>query len=179
MKSYLVAASILVFFAIALVPMMPGFAVHSASAAMQTPSVRAQQSENSEEMRGQAEEGIKHLLVSQVEAWNRKDLEGFMEGYWHSPDLTFFSGGNIARGWNAALQRYQQRYQSKGADMGKLEFQDLHIDLLSRQAAIVTGSWHLTMPDGKQPHGLFTLIVKKMQPGWRIVHDHTSSAEEK
>jgi beta-aspartyl-peptidase (threonine type) len=102
-----------------------------------------------------------------------------MEGYWHSPDLTFFSGGNIARGWNAALQRYQQRYQSKGADMGKLEFQDLHIDLLSRQAAVVTGSWHLTMPDGKQPHGLFTLIVKKMQPGWRIIHDHTSSAEEK
>jgi beta-aspartyl-peptidase (threonine type) len=100
-----------------------------------------------------------------------------MDGYWHSPDLTFFSGGNESKGWNAALQRYQQRYQSKGKEMGKLDFQDLNIDVLGRQAAFVRGSWHLTMPDGKQPHGLFTLVFKKMPGGWKIVHDHTSSAE--
>jgi hypothetical protein len=61
--------------------------------------------------------------------------------------------------------------------MGKLEFQDLNIDLLSRRSAVVTGKWQLTMSDGKQPHGLFTLIFKRMQNGWRIVHDHTSAAE--
>jgi beta-aspartyl-peptidase (threonine type) len=66
--------------------------------------------------------------------------------------------------------------------MGKLEFQKLNIDLLSRRSAVVTGQWQLTMsdgktPDGKQPHGLFTLIFKRLPTGWKIVHDHTSAAE--
>jgi len=59
--------------------------------------------------------------------------------------------------------------------MGKLEFQDLKIDVLGRRVAVVTGKWQLTMSDGKQPHGLFTLVMKKMPGGWRIVHDHTSA----
>jgi ketosteroid isomerase-like protein len=129
------------------------------------------------DQRADLEEGIKHLLLSQVEAWNHGNLEGFMQGYWHSPDLTFFSGGTETRGWEPTLARYRQRYQAEGKEMGKLEFQKLNIDLLSRRSAVVTGEWHLTMSDGKQPHGLFTLIFKRLPAGWRIVHDHTSAAE--
>lgn len=138
-----------------------------------------QQPANPQEGKTEAEEGIKHLLVSQVKAWNQGDLQGFMSGYWHSPELTFFSGATVSSGWQAALQRYQNRYQGTGKEMGRLEFQDLNIDLLGPRAAVVTGKWQLTMSDGKTPHGLFTLILKKLQDGWRIVHDHTSSAEEK
>ena len=126
------------------------------------------------ERREQAKEGIKHLLVSQVEAWNHGNLEGFMQGYWRSPNLTFFSGASMTQGWEPTLARYKQRYQSEGKEMGRLEFQDLDIDLLSGRAAVVTGKWQLTLKDGKQPHGLFTLIMKRMPGGWKIVHDHTS-----
>ena len=122
---------------------------------------------------------IKHLLTAQVDAWNKGDLQGFMAGYWNSPDLTFFSGGNVAHGWQAALERYQRNYQSTGKEMGHLEFQDLNIDQLGERAAVARGSWHLTMSDGKTPHGLFTLILKRFPNGWKIVHDHTSVAEEK
>jgi beta-aspartyl-peptidase (threonine type) len=135
----------------------------------------AQQPETPEEVRAGMEEGIKHILVSQIEAWNHGKLEGFMQGYWHSPDLTFFSGASITQGWEPTLLRYRQRYQAEGKEMGKLEFQDLKIDVLGRRAAVVTGKWQLTMSDGKQPHGLFTLVMKKMPGGWRIVHDHTSA----
>lgn len=135
--------------------------------------------DSEEQKRAALEEGIKHVLVSQIEAWNKGNLQGFMNGYWNSPDLTFFSGDTVAHGWEQALQRYQQRYQSQGKEMGKLEFQDLNIDLLSPKAAVVTGRWQLTMSDGKQPHGLFTLIMKRIPPtGWKIVHDHTSSAAD-
>ena len=124
------------------------------------------------------QEGIKRLLFSQVGAWNHGKLEDFMQGYWHSPDLTFFSGDTVTKGWEPTLLRYRQRYQSEGKEMGKLEFQDLKVDLLSPRAAVVTGRWQLTMSDGKQPHGLFTLILKRISPEeWRIVHDHTSAAE--
>jgi ketosteroid isomerase-like protein len=128
-----------------------------------------------EEAREQIEEAVKHLLVSQVEAWNKGNLEGFMQGYWQSPDLTFFSGTAITKGWEPTIARYRKSYQSEGREMGHLEFQDLAIDPLSARSAVVTGKWQLSMKDGKQPHGLFTLILKRIPgAGWRIVHDHTS-----
>ena len=120
---------------------------------------------------------IRSLLAEQVEAWNHGDLEGFMDGYWRSPDLTFFSGANISQGWQAALERYQHSYQGTGKEMGKLEFELISVDVLAPGAAVVKGRWKLTMSDGKTPHGLFTLILRKMNDGWRIVHDHTSAGE--
>jgi ketosteroid isomerase-like protein len=131
--------------------------------------------EPSPEGRNQQEQQIKAALLSQVEAWNRGKLEDYMEGYWHSPDLTFFSGASVTRGWEPTLERYRQRYKASGREMGQLEFQNLAIDVLGANSAVVTGKWQLTMSDGKQPHGLFTLIVKRLPVGWRIVHDHTSA----
>ena len=176
MKRNLIASASVVLLILALCPARLGL---SQSTPENQNQAKSQQADNSEQGREEAEEGIKHLLVTQVEAWNKGDLEGFMGGYWHSPDLTFFSGGNIAKGWQAALQRYQRNYQGTGKEMGHLEFQDLNIDLLGGRSAVVTGKWHLTMSDGRTPHGLFTLVLKRLQNGWRIVHDHTSSAEEK
>lgn len=144
----------------------------------ETPAQAAAQQEEKElsaEMREQLKQSIKHVLISQVEAWNHGNLENFMAGYWNSPGLTFFSGGTVTKGWKPTLTRYQQRYQSGGNQMGHLEFQDLDIDLLSRRSAVVTGKWKLTMSDGKTPHGLFTLIFMRFPEGWKIVHDHTSA----
>lgn len=139
------------------------------------PKDNSQWEETPADQRADLEEGIKRVLLSQVEAWNHGNLEDFMQGYWHSPDLTFFSGATETRGWEPTLARYRQRYQAEGKEMGKLEFQKLNFDLLSRRSAVVTGQWQLTMSDGKQPHGLFTLIFKRMPAGWKIVHDHTSA----
>jgi uncharacterized protein (TIGR02246 family) len=124
-----------------------------------------------------AQTTIREVLEQQTEAWNRHDLEGFMQGYWHSPELTFFSGATEHRGWDAAMERYRKAYQSEGRQMGKLEFSDLQIETLGPATAFVRGNFHLTMPDGKQPHGIFTLVFRKFPEGWRIIHDHTCAAE--
>lgn len=120
---------------------------------------------------------IQKVLEQQQAAWNRHDLTAFMDGYWHSQGLTFFSGAEAYSGWDAAFERYKKRYQSEGREMGKLEFSDLNIQALGPDAAFVRGAWKLTMSDGKTPHGLFTLVFRKMPEGWKIVHDHTSAAE--
>ena len=73
------------------------------------------------------ENAIRKVLRSQVEAWNRHDLEGFMAGYWNSPALTFFSGATETHGWQATLDRYRKNYQAPGAEMGELEMKDIHL----------------------------------------------------
>jgi beta-aspartyl-peptidase (threonine type) len=120
---------------------------------------------------------VEHVLRTQQDAWNHHDLDAFMTGYWNSADLTFFSGAKQASSWQATLDRYRATYASPGHEMGTLEFSALRIEMLGRDAAFVRGAWHLTMSDGKTPHGLFTLIFRKFPEGWKIIHDHTSAAE--
>ncbi len=120
---------------------------------------------------------IKSVLRAQQDAWNRHDLETFMAGYWNSSDLTFFSGGHENRGWQQALDHYRATYTGPGHEMGKLEFANLRVELLGPDAAFVRGEYHLTMPNGKTPHGLFTLVFRKFPDGWKIIHDHSSAAE--
>ncbi len=119
--------------------------------------------------------GVEAILHQQAEAWNRQDLDAFMTGYWNSPELTFFSGAKQVSGWQPTLERYRKTYQGEGREMGKLEFSDLNVQALGSDAAFVRGAWHLTMSDGKTPHGLFTLVFRKFPNGWKIVHDHTSA----
>ncbi len=117
---------------------------------------------------------IRALLAAQQAAWNHCDIDGFMEGYWHSPKLRFASGGTITRGWQQTLQRYRARY-GDCAKMGKLGFSDLQVSVFSNTAAQVFGHWRLTRQDD-QPHGLFTLTLAKKHGHWRIIADHTSAA---
>ena len=126
---------------------------------------------------GDVRSAVEQVLRVQQDAWNRHDLEAFMAGYWNSPELTFFSGVHETSGWQGALERYRKVYQGEGKEMGKLEFSDLKVEPLGDDAAFVRGAWHLTLSDGKTPHGLFTLVFRKFPDGWKIVHDHTSAAE--
>jgi len=120
---------------------------------------------------------VMRVLHAQQDAWNRHDLDAFMDGYWKSPDLTFFSGAKESKGWEATIERYRATYQSAGKEMGELEFSELKIEPLGPESAFVRGVWQLTMSDGKTPHGRFTLVFRKFPEGWKIIHDHTSAAE--
>lgn len=123
-----------------------------------------------------AEGAIREVLDRQVSRWNAADLEGFAETYWRSPELVFQSGGDRTEGWEEMLARYRRRYQGEGRAMGRLEFRDLRVRVLGPDSGYAFGRWHLTMPDGSTPTGLFTLVLRKLPEGWRIVLDHTSVA---
>lgn len=123
-------------------------------------------------------EAIKQVLKVQEFDWNRGNLDGFLRGYWNSPKVVFLSGGDRNVGFEAMRDRYRKRYQAEGRAMGKLVFSEVEIEPLGADSAFVRGRWGLTMPDGKAPGGLFTLIFRKLPGGWKIVHDHTSAAPE-
>lgn len=130
-----------------------------------------------EPARAGSEAAVRALLDAQVAAWNRGDLEGFMAGYWRSPELVFCSGATVTKGWDATLARYRQRYQAEGREMGRLGFDEVEVLPLGEDAAAARGAWRLRTSGGGEPHGLFTLILRRTGEGWRIVHDHTSAAE--
>src|SRR5713101_5548518 len=117
---------------------------------------------------------IRAVLDAQRDAWNRGDIEGYMDGYDRSPNTEFVGGDNISRGWQTVLDRYKKNYNSR-EKMGMLTFSDLEITMLSKDAALVLGRWRLKRAND-EPHGVFTLLFRKTKSGWKIVHDHTSSA---
>ena len=119
-----------------------------------------------------AAQQIRRVMEEQAAAWNRGDIDSFMRGYWRSPELVFVSGANVTRGWQPTLDRYKKNYDTR-AKMGVLTFSDLEIKVLSRDAAVVLGSWSLER-EADKPGGKFTLIFRKFKEGWRVVHDHTS-----
>ena len=125
-----------------------------------------------------AAEPIRKILTAQSDAWNKGDLDGFLETYWKSEDLVFFSGGTISKGHKAVADRYAKRYKAEGKEMGKLEFIGLEVEMLGKDTAFARGKWKLEMK-AEKPEGLFTLILKKTSDGWKIVHDHTSVPEPK
>ena len=121
-----------------------------------------------------AEAAIRAVLDAQRDAWNRGDLEGYMDGYARSPATEFVGGDTITRGWQTVLDRYRKNYSSP-EKMGVLTFSVLEITMLSKDAALVLGRWHLKRAND-EPHGTFSLLFRKTKAGWRIVHDHSSSA---
>lgn len=118
---------------------------------------------------------ILEVLKNQQSNWNKGDVDAFLEGYWHSPELTFSGTSGIARGWDAVRARYKKNYADR-ATMGELEFSDLQFRFLGPDAALVLGHWHLTRAKG-DIGGVFSLVWQRFPEGWRIIHDHTSVVE--
>jgi beta-aspartyl-peptidase (threonine type) len=122
----------------------------------------------------QVREAVRNVLGDQQEAWNMRDLRGFMDGYWQDEQLTFYSGGEKTFGWQATLERYRRKYQGEGQEMGHLTFSEIEIDVLGGETALVRGRWELAFKEKDKAGGLFTLLFRKMPQGWCIVHDHTT-----
>jgi ketosteroid isomerase-like protein len=112
------------------------------------------------------------MLTEQQAAWNRGDVEGFMKGYWDSPELSFAGSSGVTRGWESVMARYRKSYPDQKA-MGHLEFSELEVRPLGKEAALVMGRWHLKR-DSDELGGVFTLVFQQFPEGWRIIHDHTS-----
>jgi ketosteroid isomerase-like protein len=125
---------------------------------------------------GDPRPAIERVLDVQAVAWNRGDLDAFMDGYWRSPDLIFTSGGIVQRGWQTTLDRYRASYGTSPETMGRLTFSDLEVHPLGPGAAWALGRWGLEHRDGGTVGGVFSLVFREIDGKWVIVHDHTSVA---
>jgi beta-aspartyl-peptidase (threonine type) len=117
---------------------------------------------------------VESILRQQEDAWNQGDLDAFMEHYWKSESLSFSSGGKTTRGWIETLERYRERYPTP-EKMGHLRLSELEVSPLGNSAVLVLGRWNLERTN-EPLSGNFSLVVRKFDDRWLIVHDHTSRA---
>lgn len=118
------------------------------------------------------ERTILNILENQTEAWNRGDLEGFMNGYYESDSLMFIGKSGVTYGWKNTLANYKKGYPDTAA-MGKLSFNILQVKKLSKEYYFIVGRWHLQRTAGDL-EGHYTLLFRKIQGKWVIVADHSS-----
>jgi len=119
------------------------------------------------------ESEIRQILNDQTAAWNRGDIDAFMNGYWKSKDTLFVGAKGVTRGWEPVLERYHHNYPDQKA-MGHLTFSNLEIHKFCADAALAVGNFRLDR-ERDHPEGVFTLDFRGFPEGWRIVADHTTA----
>lgn len=121
------------------------------------------------------EKQVRQVLQNQTEAWNEGNLEKFMETYLKSEELVFVGKKGPAFGWNMTLEKYKKGYPDKDT-MGKLSFDILSINRLSRNLVFLIGRYHLERKMGNA-NGNFSLVMQKLHGKWLIISDHSSSSD--
>jgi len=118
-----------------------------------------------------AEAGIRLVMEAQEIAWNKHDLEGFMQGYWKSDSLKFYGSNGLTKGWESTLANYKKRYPTK-AESGTLNFVINDISKIEGDNYWVMGEYHLKREVG-DADGVFIIIFKRINGEWKIVADMT------
>lgn len=113
------------------------------------------------------------MLTAQQDAWNRGDLDGFLDGYARREDLVFTSGAKVRRGWQQTHDTFLARYGEAKDTMGRLTFELLGVQPVGGDGAVVLGRWSLDGPNAGS--GIFSVILERGASGWKVIHDHTSS----
>lgn len=116
-----------------------------------------------------AEAGIRLVMEAQEIAWNKHDLEGFMQGYWESDSLKFYGSNGLTLGWANTLASYKKRYPTT-AESGTLNFVINDISKIEGDNYWVMGEYHLNREVG-DANGVFIIIFKKIDGQWKIVAD--------
>jgi len=115
--------------------------------------------------------GVTDLLARSARSWNRADLDAFMRSYEDAPDTVYISAKTVIHGYAAIRAHYAAHYGRSG--MGVLSFSDLTVRALGGDYAVAFARWHLALPGGTHPTGLFSLVLHRTAAGWRIIADHS------
>ncbi len=118
------------------------------------------------------------MLQASAEAWNRGDLDGFLQPYLDSSETTFMTAPGVIHGLGTIRERYRAHYFTAGAvPPTLLRFDQVDVRPLGADYALMTGRFHLTTRASGAPadSGNFTLVWRRTPGGWKIIHDHSSA----
>ncbi|MEJ7618378.1 MAG: nuclear transport factor 2 family protein [Pyrinomonadaceae bacterium] len=112
-------------------------------------------------------------LVSGIE---RSDIDAVMSLYWNSPELTIFNNnGTITRTWDQLRANRASAYPD--AEDVKLDIRNRNVHMIGRDGAVISCQWAQTQLFRGKPEsaaGRLTVILRRIDSSWKIVHTHTS-----
>lgn len=117
------------------------------------------------------------MLTRAAANWNRGDLDAFVDDYLPSDSTTFIGGRGLVRGPKAIRAGYAPLFTA-GAVRDSLSFEILDVDPVAPDAVNLIGRYTLARRiagrDSVTSRGPTSLLVRRVQGRWRIVHDHSS-----
>jgi uncharacterized protein (TIGR02246 family) len=117
---------------------------------------------------------VTRMLERSAGAWNRGDLDGFMDDYLRSPTTTYIGSSGRLAGWEAIRARYAPLFQA-GALRDSLRFERVAARPLGDAYAVATARYVLFREGNVTGSGPFTIVLWRTDEGWRIVHDQSAS----
>jgi uncharacterized protein (TIGR02246 family) len=121
------------------------------------------------------EKEIYDQMMKMVDAWNRHDLDAYLDGFLHSDDIVMVVEGESVRGWDLLSKALHNGYPSP-QEMGTLTVDRMQVQMLAPDLGFVL-AWYTIVFPKKKVYGTDTAIVKKVPEGWRETISHTSFVE--
>jgi uncharacterized protein (TIGR02246 family) len=119
------------------------------------------------------ESEVRAAFEASAAAWNRGDLDAYLEGYLDSDRTRYVSSGVALQGKAAIAAAYRARFASPER-MGTLRLTRLEISVLSETDALIYGELDHTLGDQTSVLAC-TLHMRRAGGAWRMALDHTSA----
>ena len=114
---------------------------------------------------------VETILAHGAAAWNRGDLDDFVSDY--AADATFVTSRAVVHGRENIRARYAPRFAS-GARRDSLRFENLEVDVVGPDALNAIAYYVLVRGDSVTARGPTSLVMRRVNGRWVIVHDHSS-----
>lgn len=115
------------------------------------------------------------MLERSADAWNDGDLDAFMADYASAASTSYMTSDGPVYGTEQIRARYASRFATN-AQRDSLRFEDLSVRQLQPLIGLATGRYILHRDGQVTLTGWFTVVLRRMGDGWRIVHDHSSAS---
>lgn len=120
---------------------------------------------------------IATMLDRAASNWNRGDLAAFVDDYLPGSETTFIGSRGVLRGAEAIRAAYAPRF-APGGVRDSLSFELVDVDPLTPDVTNVIATYilmrHVGGRDSLTGRGPTSLLMRRVDGRWRIVHDHSS-----
>jgi hypothetical protein len=123
---------------------------------------------------GTPAEEARNGFAQQRVAWNRGDLEGALDLYWNSPELTFVDGSGVSRGFAAFAADLRKDFAGKIGAMGRYSGEVLEARDVDADTGLLVVRWEITRDGRRLMGGVSTQLWERAGDRWRIVFEHAS-----
>lgn len=117
-------------------------------------------------------DAVSSAVKQHLECWNKRNLDCYLNDYWHSDSLKVLGEEGIVHGYKALSKTLKESYSNQ-VDMGKLKYDIDSIENLGSGKVMVIGMYHMDRGYDKVS-GAFMLVWAKKDGKWVIVIDHSS-----